>query len=564
MTEQLGLPPTNEFLTIKPGAARKLAMVVTFTLAAICGAVLLNHEDAIFRIFGLISLLAGVIGGPWVWWKYSKGTYQTTVSCAGLQVGDESPTIPWRDIEGFGTHDMGHYQVYTTVRLTNYASWISQLTPAQARRTMRAFKLGKAAVPVVSVLALATLRSPADIDTVKEVSDLNELFEGSDSVRDLVSLLAFNRHKYAGEILITAFQRDRSAQDFATFLEGWKARNQELTEQGGGEFAGREPIASEVATKAPRAPLAYAEVARVAAAAAEVATADRPTVETPLQASTAQQPPRGPSPEAATSKLAAGQASAASSPVRGILATTQRKVLAGGAAAVLGVIVLFAAMSGGGGRSNSGGGGSSAAIGSSRRGTDAASSTEVIATSELDPAPLADGSGESGGSEPQPPAQLADPPTTVGAAANQWLLDNVANRPDAKNCGLQERSDSQIKFDAIAYVGCDVDGLANGVSFTLYGSNSDLESFIADRRAAGRGNREDVCGPTWRFKSTPAGQVEGSILCSDAKIDGKPYAFVQWTEDAWRIFGNTAEDVEGVDVKNLYEIWFKKTLAASP
>jgi hypothetical protein len=75
------------------------------------------------------------------------------------------------------------------------------------------------------VLALATMRSPADLGTVNDVSDLNKLLEGSEAVRDLVSLLAFNRQKYGGEILITAFQRDRRAEDFATFLDGWRARN---------------------------------------------------------------------------------------------------------------------------------------------------------------------------------------------------------------------------------------------------------------------------------------------------------------------------------------------------
>lgn len=225
MTEQPGLGQNTDAVTIKPGGARKMGMFAAFALAAICGVALLNHDDPIIRMFAVISLLAGVVGGPWVWWKYAKGTYQTTVSAAGLRVGDESPTIPWSDIQGFATHDMGNHQVFTTVQLSNYASWISQLTPAQVTRTMRTYKLGNAAVPVVSVMALATMRGIGDIATVKDVSDLNKLLDGSGAVRDLVSLLAFNRQKYGGEILITPFQRDRSAEDFAVFLEGWRARH---------------------------------------------------------------------------------------------------------------------------------------------------------------------------------------------------------------------------------------------------------------------------------------------------------------------------------------------------
>jgi hypothetical protein len=224
MTEHLDPAQSHDAVIIKPGGGRKMGMVVAFALAAIAGAALLNHEDPIYRIVAWICLLAGVIGGPWVWWKYSKGTYQTTVSSAGLQVGDETPTIPWSDIQGFGTHDMGNRQVFTTVQLGDYASWISQLTPGQARRTMRTFKLANATLPVAIAIEVATFRGPADLGIVKDAYDAAQLMDGSEAVRDLISLLAFNRQKYGGEILISAFHRDRSAEDFAKFLEGWRSR----------------------------------------------------------------------------------------------------------------------------------------------------------------------------------------------------------------------------------------------------------------------------------------------------------------------------------------------------
>jgi hypothetical protein len=197
---------------------------------------------------------------------------------------------------------------------------------------------------------------------------------------------------------------------------------------------------------------------------------------------------------------------------------------------------------------------------------DEADPDNPLVTNANDPGPLASGGGSTQPEPvPEPPAGGGGgdrPPTTAGAAAEEWLLDNMSGRSDATDCNAQEPSESALAFGAIAAVGCSVEGLDDGVSFTLFGSTAELDAFMDDRKASGRGNRGDVCGPTWRFDSTPAGQSEGTILCSDATIDSADFALVQWTEDEWRVFGNIAE--EGDAIRDIYDLWFEKDLAAQP
>jgi S1-C subfamily serine protease len=161
-----------------------------------------------------------------------------------------------------------------------------------------------------------------------------------------------------------------------------------------------------------------------------------------------------------------------------------------------------------------------------------------------------------------PPVAEDDIPTVAGAAADEWLLGTgMAQRADVSNCTAGDLSDAQLAAHMIAYVGCDVEGLGDGTGYYLFDSSEALKAYLDDRRAAGRGNRTDVCGGGWHWKSTPD-HTEGTLLCSDATIDGSPYGFVQWTEDGWRIFGNVS--AVGADPKDLYKAWIDKDIAATP
>lgn len=121
--------------------------------------------------------------------------------------------IPWDHVDRIGVAEI-EGQEYTTLRLHKYDAILAQINPAESRRQMWLWRTWRTISYVTAGLATLRLTDP---------SKFFEHLSGSGKVHTPSDLLTFTREKYGAEIFIGSVERDRSAQDFADYLERWRS-----------------------------------------------------------------------------------------------------------------------------------------------------------------------------------------------------------------------------------------------------------------------------------------------------------------------------------------------------
>lgn len=190
-------------------------MYLTFLGLAVCtlaGATLTIVADELLeKAIGLVvvAFFGGIGAKAAVTWV--RGEQQrVAVSRTGLEIylpGVGWRLVPWSDVEWIGVVQFAG-QEFTAVRLRDYEALLASLTPEQSRAAARSFAVLGLFVQASALL----LRAP----------QLLRLLRGSEAVKDLRDVLAFGRAQFGAELLFGWAQRDRSAAEFAAFLERFR------------------------------------------------------------------------------------------------------------------------------------------------------------------------------------------------------------------------------------------------------------------------------------------------------------------------------------------------------
>ncbi len=182
-------------------------------LAAL-GASALTHFG--YRLDLAIAGILLILFGPWIALimalRIGSG-YSTDVSPEGLTI--PGPTfnpklIRWDDIEAI-VEVRVRFSDYTGIRLRSYEYLLSQYTPRETRILLCRSRLQGVA-----------LRAVAPMSIVQK--DMGKLIASSKRFGSLASYFVGQRQAYGCDILIPAIDRDRSAQKFAEFLNGFRQR----------------------------------------------------------------------------------------------------------------------------------------------------------------------------------------------------------------------------------------------------------------------------------------------------------------------------------------------------
>ena len=117
--------------------------------------------------------------------------------------------LPWSDIEAFGVNKIANLE-FTTIRLKNYQTWLSGISQEEAAAAVRFSRS-------MDLLGQTTTEIAAANDD--DPRAMRQMLEGSEEVKSLIDILAYNRAKFGAEFQLGWNMRDRSAQEFAEFLE---------------------------------------------------------------------------------------------------------------------------------------------------------------------------------------------------------------------------------------------------------------------------------------------------------------------------------------------------------
>ena len=197
---------------IRPGAWRFVLLVLGLIAFVALGVWLVMSGGILATAVGILALVFFGGFGGYALYRMSKGQGRIAILPSGVEItmfGPEPRVIPWNDIEDIGVLKSRDLE-WTTIRLSSYRSVLDGLTDEEARTAVRYFqslKLMSYATMAVGVVHFA------------DVSDLAYAVSGSKHVRSVAALLRHSREKYGAEFLLPWNMRDRSAQEFADYLE---------------------------------------------------------------------------------------------------------------------------------------------------------------------------------------------------------------------------------------------------------------------------------------------------------------------------------------------------------
>ena len=210
-------------IAIKPAKWRMYSLIVGMVLFSVAGLFIFLLSESLFdRIMGLVAVAFFGIGGAiWVW-KWQRNEHlRVALAPGGFEIylvgagaGGGWQTIPWRDIEEFGTLKQGSAE-FTTVKLRSYESLLAGISPEQAEAVMRLLPVLQVAVHGTAGLAAATSDLEKAVDLVGMGSSINQ-------IKNLEGTLRLTRERYGAEFLLPWSARDRSAGAFAMFLDNYR------------------------------------------------------------------------------------------------------------------------------------------------------------------------------------------------------------------------------------------------------------------------------------------------------------------------------------------------------
>jgi hypothetical protein len=159
--------------------------------------------------FGALLLL-------WLSWlmvlRLQSG-YGTCINSIGITIPGptyKAKIVFWDDIEAIFAFKI-RFNNYTGFRLRDCSRLIAQYSEAEIKILLRRYKW----------IGLAD-RVSAPITIVQ--TDMGKILNANKAYSDLASLLAGLRKAYGCEVYLAAIDRDRNAEDFATYLEGFRQR----------------------------------------------------------------------------------------------------------------------------------------------------------------------------------------------------------------------------------------------------------------------------------------------------------------------------------------------------
>jgi hypothetical protein len=198
---------------IRP-AAWKMALAVVGMLASVPlgTAMVMSSSSVVEKAAGVLAVVFFGGFGGYALYMRSKGQGRLAILPTGLEISMFGPVprvIPWTDIDAIGVLQIAK-QEFTTIRLRSYRALVDALTDEEARRAVKLF--GR-----LQMLSYATIAVGAA--NLEDVSDLAHFASGSAKVKSVIAILQQARSKYGAELLLGWNMRDRSAGEFAEYLE---------------------------------------------------------------------------------------------------------------------------------------------------------------------------------------------------------------------------------------------------------------------------------------------------------------------------------------------------------
>jgi hypothetical protein len=203
-----------ERIEIHPATWKIVLMIAGMIAFVVGGIFMFIYGDSVFeKAIGVIGIVFfGGLGG-YALYSRSRGQGKLAILPTGIEIGipGVNPRVlPWSDIESFGVNKIAN-QEFTTIKLKSYQAWLSGISQEEAAAAVRFFRS-------LGLFGQMTAE-------IAQAKALRQMLEGSEEVRTLIDILAYNRTEFGGEFQLGWNMRDRSAREFAEFLEQCRQTN---------------------------------------------------------------------------------------------------------------------------------------------------------------------------------------------------------------------------------------------------------------------------------------------------------------------------------------------------
>jgi len=202
-----------ERIEIHPATWKIVLMIAGMIAFVVGGLLMIIYGDGVFeKAIGVIGIVFFGGFGGYALYSRSRGQGKLAILPTGIEIGipGVNPRVlPWSDIEAFGVNKIAN-QEFTTIKLKSYQAWLSGISQEEAAAAIRFFRS-------IELLGQTTARIAVANDDNPRA--MRQMLEGSEEVRSLIDILAHNRAKFGAEFQLGWNMRDRSAKEFAEFLE---------------------------------------------------------------------------------------------------------------------------------------------------------------------------------------------------------------------------------------------------------------------------------------------------------------------------------------------------------
>ena len=198
---------------IHPATWKIVLMIAGMIAFVVGGLLMIIYGDGVFeKAIGVIGIVFFGGFGGYALYSRSRGQGKLAILPTGIEIGipGVNPRVlPWNDIEAFGVNKIANQQ-FTTIKLKSYQTWLSGISQEEAAAAVRFFRSMELLGETTAKIAVANDNDPRAI---------RQMLEGTEEVRSLIDILAYNRTKFGAEFQLGWNMRDRSAKEFAEFLE---------------------------------------------------------------------------------------------------------------------------------------------------------------------------------------------------------------------------------------------------------------------------------------------------------------------------------------------------------
>jgi hypothetical protein len=206
------IPAEMDRHEIRPAAWRFVLLVLGLIAFVSLGVWLVMSGGLFVIVIGVLTVVFFGGFGAYAVYRMSQGRGRIAILRSGVEItlfGSTPRLIPWSDIEAVGVLTVRD-QEFTTIRLNRYRALVETLTDDEARLALREFQ-------AMRLMSYATMA--AGVAHLADVSDLATFVSGSEHVKSVVAMLRHARDTYGAEVLLPWNLRDRSAREFADYLE---------------------------------------------------------------------------------------------------------------------------------------------------------------------------------------------------------------------------------------------------------------------------------------------------------------------------------------------------------